>query len=144
MSELEPHLLVVDDDARLRELLRRYLSENGFRVTVAAAASEARANLASFAFDLSGKVYAPVEVVGGSAASTTNGVYTVSVQAGWRISIDPANGRMPLNGRYVVTVINGTSQVSRITVDGTLTRVLIRGTTKAVVDNWTNIAVVYA
>src|ERR1051326_112636 len=52
MSELEPHLLVVDDDARLRELLRRYLTENGFRVTVAADAAEARANLASFAFDL--------------------------------------------------------------------------------------------
>src|SRR5712671_6258531 len=52
MSDAEPHLLVVDDDARLRELLRRYLSENGFRVTAAAAAAEARANLASFAFDL--------------------------------------------------------------------------------------------
>src|SRR6266446_3159277 len=52
MSDLEPHLLVVDDDARLRALLRRYLSENGFRVTVAADATEARANLASFAFDL--------------------------------------------------------------------------------------------
>src|SRR3954447_195847 len=52
MSETEPHLLVVDDDARLRELLRRYLSENGFRVTVAADAGDARANLAGFAFDL--------------------------------------------------------------------------------------------
>jgi two-component system phosphate regulon response regulator OmpR len=52
MSETEPHLLVVDDDARLRELLRRYLSENGFRVTAAGDAGEARANLASFAFDL--------------------------------------------------------------------------------------------
>ncbi|HEV2334283.1 MAG TPA: response regulator transcription factor [Stellaceae bacterium] len=52
MSDLESHLLVVDDDARLRELLRRYLAENGFRVTVAADAKEARANLASFAFDL--------------------------------------------------------------------------------------------
>ncbi|MGH7029478.1 MAG: response regulator [Stellaceae bacterium] len=52
MSELEPHLLVVDDDARLRELLRRYLSENGLRVTTAGDAGEARANLASFAFDL--------------------------------------------------------------------------------------------
>ena len=47
----EPHLLVVDDDARLRELLRRYLSDSGFRVTAAADASEARSNLASFAFD---------------------------------------------------------------------------------------------
>jgi len=48
----EPHLLVVDDDARLGELLRRYLSDSGFRVTIAADASEARANLASLAFDL--------------------------------------------------------------------------------------------
>lgn len=52
MTDLGPHLLVVDDDARLRELLRRYLSENGFRVSVAADAGEARANLASLTFDL--------------------------------------------------------------------------------------------
>jgi two-component system, OmpR family, phosphate regulon response regulator OmpR len=52
MSTIEPHLLVVDDDARLRELLRRYLSENRFRVTAAADAAEARANLACFTFDL--------------------------------------------------------------------------------------------
>jgi two-component system, OmpR family, phosphate regulon response regulator OmpR len=52
MSDAEPHLLVVDDDARLRDLLRRYLADNGFRVTAAADAGEARANLARFAFDL--------------------------------------------------------------------------------------------
>jgi two-component system, OmpR family, phosphate regulon response regulator OmpR len=52
MSDADPHLLVVDDDARLRELLRRYLSDNQFRVTLAADAPEARARLASFAFDL--------------------------------------------------------------------------------------------
>jgi two-component system phosphate regulon response regulator OmpR len=51
-SEPEPHLLVVDDDARLRELLRRYLSDSGFRVTTAGDAGEARSTLASFAFDL--------------------------------------------------------------------------------------------
>ncbi|MBX6322069.1 MAG: response regulator transcription factor [Rhodospirillaceae bacterium] len=51
MTDL-PHLLVVDDDARLRELLRRYLSDQGFRVTVAADAAEARARLEAFAFDL--------------------------------------------------------------------------------------------
>src|ERR1700720_1598953 len=49
---LESHLLVVDDDARLAELLRRYLTDNGFRVTIAGDASVARAQLASFAFDL--------------------------------------------------------------------------------------------
>lgn len=48
----EPHLLVVDDDERLGELLRRYLSDSGFRITIAANAKEARANLASIAFDL--------------------------------------------------------------------------------------------
>jgi two-component system phosphate regulon response regulator OmpR len=52
MSDAEPHLLVVDDDARLRDLLRRYLTDSGFRVTAASSAQEARAQLASFAFDL--------------------------------------------------------------------------------------------
>ena len=47
-----PHLLVVDDDTRLRELLRRYLAEQGFRVTAASDAAGARAKLASMQFDL--------------------------------------------------------------------------------------------
>ncbi|MCC7275158.1 MAG: response regulator [Alphaproteobacteria bacterium] len=46
-----PHVLVVDDDQRLRALLRRYLAENGFRVTAAADAAEARAQLAAIDFD---------------------------------------------------------------------------------------------
>src|ERR1041385_7314882 len=48
----EAHLLVVDDDARLRDLLRRYLVESGFRVTTAADAAEARMRLQGLAFDL--------------------------------------------------------------------------------------------
>lgn len=47
-----PHILVVDDDRRLRELLKKYLSENGFRVTTAPDAAEARRNLDSLVFDL--------------------------------------------------------------------------------------------
>lgn len=46
------HLLVVDDDRRLRKLLARFLSESGYRVTVAEDAVEARVRLRSFAFDL--------------------------------------------------------------------------------------------
>jgi two-component system, OmpR family, phosphate regulon response regulator OmpR len=46
------HLLVVDDDARLRALLQRFLAEQGFRVSIAADAAAARAQLASVAFDL--------------------------------------------------------------------------------------------
>ena len=46
-----PHLLVVDDDARLRSLLQRFLSASGFRVTAAANAAEARSLVKSFDFD---------------------------------------------------------------------------------------------
>ena len=48
----QPHVLVVDDDDRLRELLRKYLSENGLLVTTASDAAEARRRLAKLAFDL--------------------------------------------------------------------------------------------
>lgn len=51
MSEDLPHILVVDDDRRLRDLLRRFLSESGFVVSTAADASEARAQLAGMCFD---------------------------------------------------------------------------------------------
>ncbi|TWT03217.1 response regulator [Reyranella sp. CPCC 100927] len=46
------HVLVVDDDQRLRELLRTFLSRNGFRVTVAGDAPEARDRLTSMDFDM--------------------------------------------------------------------------------------------
>ncbi|MBU8539706.1 response regulator [Falsiroseomonas tokyonensis] len=47
-----PHLLVVDDDARLRALLQRFLTEQGFRITAAADAAAARHALTSVSFDL--------------------------------------------------------------------------------------------
>ncbi len=47
-----PHILVVDDDTRLRELLRKFLSENGFRVTTSNDAAHARAKLNGLTFDL--------------------------------------------------------------------------------------------
>jgi two-component system, OmpR family, phosphate regulon response regulator OmpR len=46
------HILVVDDDARLRTLLSRYLAEQGFRVTTAENAEDARAKLRSVSPDL--------------------------------------------------------------------------------------------
>jgi two-component system phosphate regulon response regulator OmpR len=48
----EPHILVVDDDRRLRQLLSRYLTENGFRVTTAADAAQARGFMRGLDFDL--------------------------------------------------------------------------------------------
>lgn len=47
-----PHILVVDDDTRLRTLLRKYLSDNGYLVSVAADAAEARVKMAALAVDL--------------------------------------------------------------------------------------------
>lgn len=52
MDENAPHILVVDDDTRLRTLLRKYLTDNGYMVTVAADAAEARAKMLALAFDL--------------------------------------------------------------------------------------------
>ena len=49
---LAPHILVVDDDTRLRRLLARYLGEQGFIVTTARNAADARAKLKNLAFDL--------------------------------------------------------------------------------------------
>jgi two-component system phosphate regulon response regulator OmpR len=47
-----PHILVVDDDTRIRNLLKQFLTENGFRITVAGNADEARRQLAGLDFDL--------------------------------------------------------------------------------------------
>jgi two-component system, OmpR family, phosphate regulon response regulator OmpR len=47
-----PHLLVVDDDRRIRVLLSRFLVGEGYRVTTAATAREARVKLESLDFDL--------------------------------------------------------------------------------------------
>ncbi|GLS43108.1 response regulator [Methylobacterium brachythecii] len=46
-----PHVLVVDDDRRVRELLTRFLTEQGFRVTAAGDVPEARSRSKAFVFD---------------------------------------------------------------------------------------------
>lgn len=46
------HILVIDDDSRIRELLSRFLSEQGFRVSTAGDAAEARRKLVGLEFDL--------------------------------------------------------------------------------------------
>src|SRR5580704_15826469 len=52
LSDDAPHLLVVDDDRRIRDLLSRYLAREGYRVTTAGNAAEARAKLDGLSFDL--------------------------------------------------------------------------------------------
>lgn len=53
MSDLSAaHLLIVDDDERIRELLKRYLMKQGFMVTAARDAAQARRLLSGLSFDL--------------------------------------------------------------------------------------------
>jgi two-component system phosphate regulon response regulator OmpR len=52
MSENDIHLLIVDDDERIRGLLQKYLIRNGFLVSAARDAAHARRLLAGLAFDL--------------------------------------------------------------------------------------------
>ena len=52
MSLPEPHLLIVDDDERIRALLQKFLIRNGFLVTTARDAARARRLLAGLEFDL--------------------------------------------------------------------------------------------
>ena len=51
-SETTPHILIVDDDGRIRTLIQRYLAQNGFRVTTARDAADARAKMSGLDFDL--------------------------------------------------------------------------------------------
>ena len=53
MSEtIQPHILVVDDDPQIRELLQEYLTQNELRVSVASTGKEMSATLAEQAIDL--------------------------------------------------------------------------------------------
>ena len=75
IEEDAPHILVVDDDNRIRELLKRYLSENGFRTSIAKDAREARALLGSVDFDL---LILDVMMPGESGFDLTKSVRTAS------------------------------------------------------------------
>ncbi len=52
LADDAPHLLIVDDDRRIRDLLSRFLTGEGYRVTTAETAADARAKLKSLSFDL--------------------------------------------------------------------------------------------
>lgn len=74
ISDDAAHLLVVDDDTRIRALLNRYLTENGFRVTVAADGAEAQRKLAGLDFDL---IIMDVMMPGESGIDVTRGLRAI-------------------------------------------------------------------
>lgn len=51
-SDHASHILIVDDDRRIRDLLSRFLVSNGYRATAAESAAEARRLMAGLSFDL--------------------------------------------------------------------------------------------
>ncbi|MGC6512511.1 MAG: response regulator [Parvibaculales bacterium] len=51
-DETTAHILIVDDDTRIRSLLQKFLADNGYRTTVAGDAGEARKRLGALEFDL--------------------------------------------------------------------------------------------
>jgi len=52
MGKIKYHILVVDDDDRIRELVKEYLNENGFMVSTGNSSEEAKIRLEYFKFDL--------------------------------------------------------------------------------------------
>ncbi|MEK9918162.1 MAG: response regulator transcription factor [Pelagibacteraceae bacterium] len=52
MEQNKFHILVVDDDDRIRELVKEYLDDNGFIVSTGNSAEEAKIRLQYFKFDL--------------------------------------------------------------------------------------------
>ena len=70
-----PHILVVDDDSRIRDLLTRYLTEHGFRVTPAGDAASARAAMRGLSFDL---IILDVMMPGESGLSLARGLKQIS------------------------------------------------------------------
>jgi len=52
MGKIKHHILVVDDDDRIRELVKEYLNENGFIVSTGNSAEEAKTRLRYFKFDI--------------------------------------------------------------------------------------------
>jgi two-component system phosphate regulon response regulator OmpR len=52
LADDAPHLLLVDDDRRIRDLLSRFLCGEGYRVTTAMSAKDARAKLLGLHFDM--------------------------------------------------------------------------------------------
>jgi len=52
MDKNKIHILVVDDDDRIRDLIKQYLNDNNFMVSTAIDSSDAKTKLAHFRFDL--------------------------------------------------------------------------------------------
>jgi two-component system phosphate regulon response regulator OmpR len=83
------HLLIVDDDSRIRALLARYLTMQGYRVTTAASSADAKSRMQSLAFDC---LVLDVMMPGGSGISLARDVRQSEPGAGVPIIFLTAKG----------------------------------------------------
>jgi two-component system phosphate regulon response regulator OmpR len=85
------HLLIVDDDSRIRALLARYLTMQGYRVTTAASSGDAKSRMQNLAFDL---LVLDVMMPGGSGISLARAVRENESGAGVPIIFLTARGEV--------------------------------------------------
>ena len=52
MNKFDAHILVVDDDEGIRNLVKQYLNENNFLITTASSAEDAKEKISIVKFDL--------------------------------------------------------------------------------------------
>ena len=52
MNKFDAHILVVDDDDGIRNLVKQYLNENNFLITTANSAEDAKNKISIIKFDL--------------------------------------------------------------------------------------------
>ena len=52
MKKIKAHILIVDDDDRIRELVKQYLNDNNYLVTTANSAEDAKKKVDIIKFDL--------------------------------------------------------------------------------------------
>ncbi|MFW2543437.1 response regulator [Primorskyibacter sp. 2E107] len=76
MSEPDVHLLIVDDDERIRGLLQKFLMRHGFMVSAARDAAHARRLLAGLEFDM---IVLDVMMPGEDGVSLTRGIRETSL-----------------------------------------------------------------
>ncbi len=72
----QSHILIVDDDKRIRELLRSYLVENGFMISLAASAADARERMRGVIFDV---IVLDVMMPGETGLSLASGMRSAGV-----------------------------------------------------------------
>jgi two-component system, OmpR family, phosphate regulon response regulator OmpR len=85
------HLLIVDDDSRIRALLARYLTMQGYRVTTAASSAEAKSRMQALAFDC---LVLDVMMPGGNGISLARDIRTAEVGADIPIIFLTAKGAL--------------------------------------------------